>query len=92
MNPRIHPIIKYIGGMIVGAGRNGAKLDLFGLSLESVKDWCMEAAANCPTDTRMIHIPNLSIFIDRIPATYRWWIPLGEDSGTLCTYALLIMY
>ena len=78
-NPRAHPIIQYLGEIIIQAGNDGAELDLFGLSLSKVTEWCNEAARNCPTKTGVIHIPNISTYIDRIPTEYRWWI--ADDIG-----------
>ena len=69
-NPRAHPIIQYLGEIIIQAGNDGAELDLFGLSLSKVTEWCNEAAQNCPTETGVIHIPNISTYIDRIPTEY----------------------
>ena len=74
---RTHPIIEYLGGIIVQAAQCGAELDLFSLSLEVVERWCEEAEKHCPTEPSVIHMPDLSVLIKRIPEENQWWIPLN---------------
>lgn len=73
-NPQVHPILEYVSEIVSQTGTNSRELDLFGLSLSTVRDWCREAAWNCPTETGVIHIPNLTEFIDQIPNDYHWWM------------------
>ena len=72
---RMHPIIEYVTNMVVQAGQDGAELDLFSLSLETVEDMCNEAAEGCPTKPGVIHMPNLTALIDQIPLDNQWWVP-----------------
>ena len=76
--PRSHPIIEYLTGEVVQAARHGAELDLFALSLETVEEWCNEAAEFCPTEPGVIHVPNLCVLVDRIPLEHQWWVPLNS--------------
>ena len=77
---RTHPIIEYLGGIVVQAAQSGAELDLFSLSLKVVEQWCKEAEKHCPTEPGVIHMPNLSVLIERIPEEHQWWIPLNGAS------------
>ena len=72
---RAHPIIKYVGGMVVQAAQSGAELDLFSLSLEVVERWCKEAKKHSPMEPGVIHMPDLSVLIERIPEEHQWWVP-----------------
>ena len=72
---RTHPIIEYLGGIVVQAAQSGAKLDLFSLLLEVVERWCEEAKKHCSTEPGVIHMPNLSVLIERIPEEHQWWVP-----------------
>jgi hypothetical protein len=81
-SPRMHPIIEYIGGEVAEAGRANEGLDLFSLTLRTAEEWCSEAAQHCPTETGVIHIPDLRPFVVRIPATHRWWLPPIPHSRT----------
>ena len=72
---RTHPIIEYLANMVVQAGQDGVELDLFNLSLETVEDMCNEAAEGCPTEPGVIHMPNLTALVDRIPLDNQWWVP-----------------
>ena len=47
-NDRTHPIIGYVANMVVQAGQDGAELDLFSLSLETVEDMCNELQKAVP--------------------------------------------
>ena len=42
-----HPIIEYLGGIVVQAAQSRAELNLFSLSLEVVERWCEEAEKHC---------------------------------------------
>ena len=75
IKPRGHPIIEYLAGEVVQAGQHGDELDMFALSLETVEDWCNAAAEFCPTEPGVIHVPNLSVLVDRIPRDNQWWVP-----------------
>ncbi|KAN0125446.1 hypothetical protein V8E53_015472 [Lactarius tabidus] len=81
-SPHMHPIIEYIGGEVAEAGRANEGLDLFSLTLRTAEEWCSEAAQHCPTETGVIHIPDLRPFVVRIPATHRWWLPPIPHSRT----------
>ena len=61
--------------MVVQAGQDGTELDLSSLSLETVEDMCNEAADGCPTEPGVIHMPNLTALVDRIPLDNQWWVP-----------------
>ena len=71
---RTHPIIEYVANMVVQAGQDGAKLDLFSLSLETVEDMCNEAAEGCPTEPGVIHMLNLTVLVDWILLDNQWWV------------------
>ena len=83
-NPQAHPIIQYLGKIIIQAGNDGAELDLFGLSLSKVMEWCNEATRNCPSETGVIHILNISTYINRIPTEYCWWIADDISKCPIC--------
>jgi hypothetical protein len=73
--PRMHAIIKYIGGEVAEAGKAKRRLNLHTLSLSTVEEWCTEAGENCPTETGVIHIPDLRPLLHYVPSEYRWWLP-----------------
>ena len=74
---RTHPIIEYLGGIVVQAAQCGAELDLFSLSLEVVERWCEEAEKHCLMEPGVIHMLDLSVLIKWIPEENQWWIPLN---------------
>ena len=63
-----------MGDLVIDTSRNNIKLDLSQFSFEVVTSWCEEAAQNCPTETGIIHVPNLSTYLHRIPAENHWWV------------------
>ena len=76
--PRSHPIIEDLARNVVQAGQHSDELDMFALSLETVEDWCNAAAEFCPMELGVIHVPNLSVLVDRILRDNQWWVPLSS--------------
>jgi hypothetical protein len=86
--PRMHPIIEHVGAEVAEAGKARKGLDLHTLKLGTVEEWCDESAENCPTETGVIHIPDLRPFTHRVPTEFRWWLPPAlqddpEDTGKI---------
>ena len=75
---QVHPIIEYVGGQVAQAGQANGGLDISTLDINVVAEWCSEAAGNCPTETGVIHIPDLRQHLHRIDPEYRWWLPPGS--------------
>ena len=81
MRPRVHLIIEHLGDLVVDASRNGTEFNLFLFSFETVERWYLEAAEYSPTETGIIHNPDLSSFLHRIPAENHWWAPIQNNIG-----------
>ncbi|KAF8262406.1 hypothetical protein EI94DRAFT_1704813 [Lactarius quietus] len=74
-DPRLHPIITYVGEMSEEAEARGSPLDLGAIKLSEVARRCGLAAAASSTWPQELFTPDLTVLLRRVPMEYRWWLP-----------------